>query len=243
MKSVLYETYHKNRKLQKRILSEKNFTYRNLIRILKKYAKFNFSILDIGCGTGAIDFYLAHKGCRVTGVDISKNAIKMAILNSQNLGFKNNTDFFVGKFPNIKLSSKYDLIICSEVLEHLRDDRGAVELMYKFLRKGGLLIASSPSINAPLYKLGLLDKFDKEVGHLRRYDLDSYQRLFNRDHFKILNLYKTEGVLRNFLFTNKVAGMMIRIIRGPVSDWVTFIDNLTLKLFGESQFFIVASKK
>jgi 2-polyprenyl-3-methyl-5-hydroxy-6-metoxy-1,4-benzoquinol methylase len=243
MKNVLYEDYHKNRKLQKRILTDKNFTYRSLIGILKKYVKSNFNILDIGCGTGAIDFYLANRGCNVTGLDISKNAIKVAILNAQNLGYVNKTKFLVAKFPSVKLNSKYDLIICSEVLEHLKDDYGAMGSIHRSLKKGGLVIASSPSINAPLYKLGLLDEFDKKVGHVRRYEIKTYLTLFNHKYFKVLDTFKTEGVLRNFLFTNKYAGELIRVIRGPVSDWVTYLDNITICMFGESQIFVIARKK
>lgn len=243
MKDILYEKYHARRKLQRLVINEKNFTYRNLIEILKKYIKPNISVLDIGCGTGAIDFFLSNRGCKVTGLDISENAIKIAMLNSKNLGFEKKTNYFVAKFPNIKLHKKYDLIICSEVLEHLSDDRKAVILIHDLLKKRGVLVASSPSVNAPLFRLGLLNGFDKEVGHLRRYDSTNYTLLFRKCRFKIINTIKKEGVLRNFLFTNRIAGEFVRIIRGPISDIVTLLDNLTLPIFGESQIFIIATKK
>lgn len=43
-------------------------------------------------------------------------------------------------------------------------------------------------------------------------------------------------------FTNKFLGQVIRFIRGPMSDVVTFVDNIAIKLFGESNIYVVASR-
>ena len=74
-KTILYETYHSNRRLQKRIISDNNFTYRELIKIMKPHLNKIQSVLDIGSGAGTIDFYLASKGKKVTGIEISKSAV------------------------------------------------------------------------------------------------------------------------------------------------------------------------
>ncbi len=42
--------------------------------------------LDLGCGTGAKSIYLAKKGFKVTGVDISDTAIKQAKENAKRAG-------------------------------------------------------------------------------------------------------------------------------------------------------------
>jgi len=34
--------------------------------------------LDVGCGVGTLDFYLASKGKSVTGIEISKRAVNIA---------------------------------------------------------------------------------------------------------------------------------------------------------------------
>lgn len=60
--------------------------------------------------------------------------------------------------------------------------------------------------------------------------------------FDILETRKTEGVLRNFLFLNPIAGKFVRFVRFFVSDLITFLDNISLYIFGESQIFVVLRK-
>lgn len=238
----LYDEYHISRKLQKRVIDEKNFTYRNLLTILQRYIKGKSDILDMGCGVGTVAFYLASKGKNVTGIEISKNALNVARENAKLFGFDERIDFLLSDFPNTIPSREFDLIICSEVLEHLENDKMAVKKIYGLIKKEGVVIISTPSKNAPLYKLGLLEKFDKKVGHLRRYTLEELRTLFEETGFKILCTNKTEGIIRNFLFTNPLAGKFVRFIKWRISDLVTFIDNLTIPLFGESQIYLVVSK-
>ncbi len=60
--------------------------------------------------------------------------------------------------------------------------------------------------------------------------------------FKILESYGTEGILRNFLFLNPVAGKFIRFIKFFLSDIVTALDSFSCKTFGESDLFIILKK-
>lgn len=108
----------------------------------------------------------------------------------------------------------FDFIICLEVIEHIEDDKKALKNMFNLLKPSGKLIISTPSKNAPLYKLGVAGKFDKRVGHLRRYSLEELERMLDEVGFTILESYKKEGIIRNFLFLNPIAGKLIRFIRG-----------------------------
>ena len=45
-------------------------------------------VLDVGCGEGFYDIYLASRGFEVTGIDISENAIKLATENSMKQSVK-----------------------------------------------------------------------------------------------------------------------------------------------------------
>ncbi len=240
--SVIYEDFHSNIKPIKKIISSGNFTYRFILKLTERYLKNVENVIDIGCGVGMIDLYIAAKGIKVTGIDVSKLAINGAKSNSTILKIKNTPDFICGDFMKIKLKSKYDMILISEVLEHLEDDDRAVKKINSLLKNKGIVIASSPSSIAPLYRLGLLKDFDLRVGHLRRYTEKTFAYLFESNGFKVLKIFKTEGILRNFLYTNNFGGIFIKFIRGPISDVVTFIDNLTIPIFGESNYYIVAKK-
>ena len=79
----LYERYHSDRKSQRRIIGENDFTYRSMIYFIRKYVHLKDKVLDIGCGVGTIDFYLAKRGCNIVGVDISRQAILAAMKDSK----------------------------------------------------------------------------------------------------------------------------------------------------------------
>src|SRR6266536_876186 len=96
----LYETNHGNRNLQKRIIGDNNFTYRELIKLLKPYFNECHSVLDIGSGVGTIDFYLASKGKKVTGIEISENTVSIAQENAKLFHLDKKIDFIVAEFPH-----------------------------------------------------------------------------------------------------------------------------------------------
>lgn len=239
----LHEEYHSATKFSKRIISSKNFTYRLILAVIDKHIKKPFkNVLDIGCGAGTLSFYIASKKFTVTGIDISQKAIYECKKSATLLGLKN-ISFVRSSFPDeIKINKKFNAIIFTEVIEHLIDDLLAIKKINKLLKPSGILILSTPSINAPLHKLGLTKKFDEEVGHIRRYTLDQLKKLLLENDFKIIEIIKIEGILRNFLFVNPYAGKLVRYVNFFASDFVTIIDNISLKLFGESNYIIVARK-
>ena len=238
----IYERFHRGAKPQKRVVGEKNFTYRILIGIIKNCMNKDVRrVLDIGCGVGTISFYLANKGLHVTGIDVSKNAIDNCKQTAANLCLKNKTEFILGTLEKINFNKKFDLVICSEVIEHISDDKNFLKIIHKVTRKGGILILSTPSINAPLYKLGFSRQFDKRVGHLRRYERNDIEKLVKSAGFLIKELKLTEGILRNFLFLSRF-GWTIKFFKGIISDVVTVIDNSLISIFGESQIFVIAKK-
>jgi len=150
--------------------------------------------------------------------------------------------FITAEFPNKIKDKNYDLILFSEVIEHLENDTKALSDIWKVLKPRGLLIITTPSKNAPLYRMGLLDKFDKEVGHLRRYSLKELEILVEKNGFKIVESNLQEGILKNFLFTNPFAGKLLKFIKWYISDIVAILDYATIPLFGESNLHIVAKK-
>lgn len=236
-----YDMFHKDTLVQKHIVNESNFTYRIILEILNKYIKDNDDILDVGCGAGVISFYFASKGHKVYGIDISERAIDSCINSLKILKLKT-ASFSVMDFPSRIPNKTFDVVIMCEVLEHLEDDDKAFKQIFALLKKGGIAIISTPSKNAPLFRIGYVNNFDKKVGHLRRYNLNELIRKSNKYGFIILETGKTEGIIRNFLFVNPIAGKLVRYIKFFVSDLITFVDNLVIALLGESNMFIIVKK-
>lgn len=113
---------------------------RRIIRNFIKNISFN-SILEIGCGNGYFLKYLLMElnidvsKINITGVDISPNAIKLA---QKTL----NGSFYDMDISIDKLESKFDLVICSEVLEHIDDYKSALKNIAEMCNK--YLIISTP---------------------------------------------------------------------------------------------------
>ena len=238
-----YEWYHRDRKLPKRVITSKNFTYRIIISVLDKFCK-SKEVLDIGSGVGTVDFYLANKGKRVIGIEISEKAFKVANKSLKLFNLEGNVKFYRTDFFNFKSNKRYEFLICSEVLEHLKDDKLALEKIYELTKKNGLLMLTVPSKNAPLTKFGVIENFDERSGHLRRYTLDELRSFLKENKFKVIFSKKSEGILRNSLFVFKWGSPITRIANrfSVVSDTITFFDNILLNIFGESQLIVVAKK-
>lgn len=243
-RKTVHEKYHQKTKKQTKLIKKNNFTYRLHLEFFDKYLKIpKQRVLDIGCGAGSVCFCLANDGQEVTGIDISNKAISECKKSAKQLHL-NNAVFKQAYFPkDADYGKNFDAVILTEVIEHLEDDSSALKKINALLTKNGLLFLSTPSINAPLHKLGLTRKFDREVGHLRRYTLPQLKKLLKENNFKIIEIKKTEGVLRNFLFVNPHAGKLVKYINFFASDIVTFLDNISLKLFGNSNYIVVAKKK
>jgi len=239
----IYDSFHQRTKAQSKIISRNNFTYRHVINFIEKYLRNDKAkVLDVGCGAGTICFYIADKGNNVLGVDISSKAIKACQESAHILGIDKIARFKAIDFPNDIVKKRFDLIIFSEVIEHLQNDNLALKRIYNMLNNKGILIITTPSKHAPLYKLGYAKSFDKGVGHLRRHTIESLSRQCVGAGFTVVETQKIEGILRNFLFLNPYVGKFVRFIKFFVSDIVTFIDNLTIPILGESNFIVVAQK-
>lgn len=77
------------------------------------------NILDIGCGPGHLAQFLLDQGARnYTGLDFSQEAIRIARSNVPE------ATFIVGdaRISDVYDLKQYDLIICTEVLEHINED-------------------------------------------------------------------------------------------------------------------------
>lgn len=245
-----YNRYHLKNHRYGRVIRQQNFTYFYILQTLQKAFKTHFaqpyqtrlataSVLDVGCGVGTLALYFSQFAQRVTGLDVSSRAIEIARKAQRAVGAKNVT------FRRAELQAErdhFDLVICTEVIEHIADDADFLRQLSKRLHKQGLLLLTTPSRENALYRTGFYQQFDAEVGHLRRYTAKGLARLLKKNGFRVLLLRQVEGPLRNLLFTTRL-GFLIRFIRGPLIPVFHWLDMLTVKLFGASDLQVVAVKE
>ena len=127
----------------------------NLIKDAPKSSK----ILDIGCSSGIFLKDLVHLGFKnenLFGVDISENAIN----NCRKNGIQN---AFIMDAQNITLPEKFDIIVASDCLEHLQEDRKAIKNWKELLKTGGKMYVFVPAFQS------LWSVHDEVNRHYRRY--------------------------------------------------------------------------
>jgi len=76
--------------------------------------------LSVGCGEGRIDFHLANLGYRVYATDIKRHETWQEM---PNLTFHQSDIFDLASFP----MKEAPVVICSEVMEHLKEYKGALK--------------------------------------------------------------------------------------------------------------------
>lgn len=81
--------------------------------------------------------------------------------------------------PEALAPGSFDTVICSNVLEHIEDDRAALEHMLELLEPGGRLLLLVPA------HARLFCEIDRGLGHFRRYEREPLQRLVRRVGFAI----------------------------------------------------------
>ena len=74
------------------------------------------------------------------------------------------------------LDNTFDLIICSHVLEHVKDDRQAIKEMFRVLKSGGLCFILMPLDDERASTIEYERPNPLDPGHLRAYGLDTINR-------------------------------------------------------------------
>ena len=151
--------------------------------------------LDAGCGFGIYSLLLAEAGYNVFGIDINEEEIRKACNWARERGLQDRIIFQPGDVQNITHGdSTFDLIVCSEVLEHLEDPIAGAREIWRTLKGSGTAIISMPNV-ACLY--GFLEWSYRSSGLrslLGKPPLTQHQIQHSRYWFgNILTLLKSVG--------------------------------------------------
>lgn len=104
------------------------------------------TILDAGSGFGQYDYYIGkrHRDWHVKGVDVKKEQIEDCNNFFQKIGLKN-VRFAEANLTKFDEPDTYDLVLCVDVMEHIEEDEKVLQNYYRALKKGGMLLISTPS--------------------------------------------------------------------------------------------------
>ena len=113
------------------------------------------SVLDVGCGGGILSEPLARMGGKVTGIDVTEKLIQVAQLHAQQSGL-DITYQHASAETLVDKKKKYDVVICSEVIEHVPDPQALVDTLAQLVKKDGLLFISTINRTYKSYALAIV---------------------------------------------------------------------------------------
>ncbi|MHA1265156.1 MAG: class I SAM-dependent methyltransferase [Candidatus Helarchaeota archaeon] len=148
----------------------------------------NKAILDVGFGTGFTLLNLIAPFHNLYGIEF----IKIACLNlkSRFRGENSPIELFLANITNLPFQSQsFEMIICSHVLEHVKDDIPALNEIWRILTPQGLLIFLTPNENYGT----------RHDLHFRTYSSTQLEELCN-PKFKLLYRVKYRSFIDNLLY-------------------------------------------
>lgn len=118
-------------------------------------------IIEVGCGPGTNAAVLRGGGRRLTGLDLSPLALRLAIDQSPQPAFHAGVCGDVTRLPFADHS--FDLAVALDVIEHVDDDAQAVTELVRVLKPGGVAVLFVPALRV------LWGPMDDIAQHRRRY--------------------------------------------------------------------------
>lgn len=155
-----------------------------VLDVFEKFRQTN-KMLDVGCGPGLFLIEAQKRGWEVYGTEFTDN--QLAYLNNKGI----NT--LKGKLSNDSFENElFDVIISSEVIEHINNPVEEMQQFHRLLRKGGLVYITTPNFNA-LERYLLKGDYDiiEYPEHLCYYTPKTIDLLLTNTGFKKLKVTTT----------------------------------------------------
>jgi len=168
---------------------ERAATFRNHLKILKKYKKENAKLLDIGCYAGIFPSIAQKEGYGVTGIEPSEWAAEFA-------KEKRDIEILKGCWDEVDLpQDNFDIVTMWDIVEHLENPSTCFNQVHKWLKKGGILAVSTHNIKGVFARLA-----GKKYPWLMRFHLYHFEPktlralLTKNDLTPILTKYYTKTI-------------------------------------------------
>jgi len=100
-------------------------------------------VLEIGCGKGDLTEKLSKKYKKIVALDISSVGVKKA---RERVDVDYNYEFLVADATKLPFdSNQFDVVIISEVLEHVVDQARCIHEIYRVIKPNGYLMLTTPN--------------------------------------------------------------------------------------------------
>ena len=172
--------------------------YKSLLIQLEPYRSTN-NILDVGAGDGHFIYEAKQCGWNAYATEFDDKSV--ALCNQKGVITHQ------GKLdPSNYGDIKFDIIISSEVIEHINNEVEEVQNFFKLLRPGGIVYVTTPNFNSVSKKLlGSKWSVFSYPEHLAYYTPHTLKKLFRNSGFKTLSV-KTTGISPSRLYAKENEG-------------------------------------
>jgi 2-polyprenyl-3-methyl-5-hydroxy-6-metoxy-1,4-benzoquinol methylase len=147
------------------------------------------SICDLGCGNGHIAGRLASLGYEVTGIDASRSGIRIARHAYPNVNF---IEALIDR--NLNGSERFDLVLSSDVIEHLYRPSDLLEAAFSLVKPRGHVLIGTPYHGyLKNLALALTNRMDSHFsalhdgGHIKFFSVNSLSKLMASHSFTDLS--------------------------------------------------------
>ncbi len=178
------------------------------------------TVLDAGCGTGYGSHMLASRARRVTGIDLSAEAIDY----SRSHFTAPNLDFIQMDVTQLGFRRAFDVAVSFQVIEHLQDPGAFLSTLKQAVVPGGKIVLATPNV-LPSQTGDPVNPF-----HCSEMSYDELSTLLKRhfSSFRILGIGHTKpNRLRSFFFNSPLYRLGKLLRRGSM---VKKLANRTLGL-------------
>ncbi len=120
---------------------------RKELRKLKKTLPGSPQILDAGSGFGQYDYTMALqlRSSRITAVDVKQEQIDDCNAFFHKIGLSDRVKFEFADLTKYSRPEFFDLVLSVDVMEHIEEDIAVFRNLADSLKKGGVLLISTPS--------------------------------------------------------------------------------------------------
>lgn len=187
----------------------------------------SFTILDIGCGTGAMAQELQQYGT-VIAADLMPESLRYC--RQRGLGLLALGD--VTRLPFA--ASSFDLVVALDLLEHVEDDQAAISELKRVLKPEGRLV-----VTVPAYRF-LWSNHDVALMHYRRYTARELARKMRDAGFQIAKLSYAVSllfpliaplrILSRWRDRNKPPVASVRPVSPTVNRWLLRLQQMESRL-------------